>query len=158
MMQGNQGSRLKDSLTRRLSEQQQAALYSNYSLLLLAAGRLDAARDIVNTYEKRCTTLPSIPCFHVYRRCAGLQKIFISYRKPESVIISYLLCRYPDSEELQMAAAAVLAREAKQQEALTLVANARSRNGALLRAQLALEAGDTSQVSYAVTGVLANAV
>ncbi|CAL5219381.1 g1203 [Coccomyxa viridis] len=107
---GNQGSRLKDSLTRRLSEQQQAALYSNYSLLLLAAGRLDAARDIVNTYEKR----------------------------------------YPDSEELQMAAAAVLAREAKQQEALALVANARSRNGALLRAQLALEAGDTSQALIAI--------
>ena len=53
-----------------------------------------------------------------------------------------------------MAAAAVLAREAKQQEALALVAKARSRNGALLRAQLALEAGDTSQVSHAVTGVL----
>lgn len=45
-----------------------------------------------------------------------------------------------------MAAAAVLAREAKQQEALALVANAKGRNGTLLRAQLALNAGDTAQV------------
>ena len=46
-----------------------------------------------------------------------------------------------------MAAAAVLAREAKQQEALALVADAKSRNGTLMRAQLALDAGDTGQVS-----------
>lgn len=47
-----------------------------------------------------------------------------------------------------MAAAAVLAREAKQQEALALVANAKGRNGTLLRAQLALNAGDTAQVCH----------
>ena len=46
-----------------------------------------------------------------------------------------------------MAAAAVLAREAKQQEALELVAKANSRNGTLMRAQLALDAGDAGQVS-----------
>ena len=57
-----------------------------------------------------------------------------------------LLHRNPDSEELHMAAAAVLAREAKQQEALALVANAKGRSGTLLRAQLALNAGDTAQV------------
>ncbi len=155
-MQGNQGSpRLKDSLSRRLSEQQQAVLYSNYSLLLLAAGRVDAARDVVTTYEKRCTpALLCISCLVTYCTNARLQEVLIFYRRPENRRNFDLLCRYPDSEELQMAAAAVLAREAKQQEALALVAKARSRNGALLRAQLALEAGDTSQVSHAVTGVL----
>ena len=45
--------KLKESLHRRLSEQQQAVFYANYGLLLLAAGRLDAAREIVNTYQKR---------------------------------------------------------------------------------------------------------
>lgn len=53
-----------------------------------------------------------------------------------------------------MAAAAVLAREAKQQEALALMANASSRNCTLLRTQLALDAGDPAQVSHVVTGVL----
>ena len=45
--------KLKESLHRRLSEQQQAVFYANYGLLLLAAGRLDAAREIVNTYQKK---------------------------------------------------------------------------------------------------------
>lgn len=58
-MQGNQ-TKLKDSLQRRLSEQQQAVFYSNYSLLLLLSGRLDAARDIVSTYQKRCAYINSL--------------------------------------------------------------------------------------------------
>ena len=53
-----------------------------------------------------------------------------------------------------MAAAAVLAREAKQQEALALVAHASSRNATLMRAQLALDAGDTGQVSRVVTDAM----
>ena len=67
---------------------------------------------------------------------------------------AWLLYRYPDSEGLQMAAAAVLAREAKQQEALALVAHASSRNATLMRAQLALDAGDTGQVSHVVTDAM----
>lgn len=59
----------------------------------------------------------------------------------------WLLRRYPESQQLHMAAAAVLAREAKQQEALALLADAKGRDCTLLRAQLSLDAGDAGQVS-----------
>ena len=99
------------------------------------------------------SSLSNTQCLLIHPRDARLYETVIFCRRPEIGLDVNMLCRYPDSEELQMAAAAVLAREAKQQEALALVAKARSRNGALLRAQLALDAGDTSQVSNAVTGV-----
>lgn len=49
-------AKLKESLQRRLSEQQQAVLHSNYSLLSLAAGRLEATRDLISTCQERCAT------------------------------------------------------------------------------------------------------
>lgn len=58
-----------------------------------------------------------------------------------------LLRRYHDSEELCMAAAAVLSREGKRVEALALVRDSTGRQSTLIHAQLALDAGDARQVS-----------
>ncbi len=47
---------MKGSLDRRLSAAQQEALYGNYALLLLAAGRADAAQDVTASLLARCAS------------------------------------------------------------------------------------------------------
>ena len=65
-------AKLKES-QRRLSEQQQAVLYSNYSLLSLAAGRLDVTREIICTCKERCAaTCLTLNHMAVLPRCSSL--------------------------------------------------------------------------------------
>ena len=55
-----QGLQVKGSLDRRLSAPQQEALYGNYALLLLAAGRADAAQDVTASLLARCALITQI--------------------------------------------------------------------------------------------------
>jgi hypothetical protein len=45
---------MKTSLERRLSQAQKEVMYANYALLLLLAGRNDAAREITTFLMKWC--------------------------------------------------------------------------------------------------------
>lgn len=63
-----------------------------------------------------------------------------------SVLSEVLLQRYPSSESVRVAAAAVLARDSKQEDALALLKGVQGRGVALTRAQLALDVGNAAQV------------
>ena len=63
-----------------------------------------------------------------------------------SVLSEVVLRRYPSSESVRVAAAAVLARESKQKDALALLEDVQGREVALTRAQLALDVGNAGQV------------
>ena len=63
-----------------------------------------------------------------------------------SVLSEVLLQRYPSSESVRVAAAAVLARDSKQEDALALLEGVQGRGVALTRAQLALDVGNAAQV------------
>ena len=63
-----------------------------------------------------------------------------------SVLSEVLARRYPSSESVRVAAAAVLVRESKQKDALALLEDVQGREVALTRAQLALDVGNAGQV------------
>ena len=63
-----------------------------------------------------------------------------------SVLSEVLLQRYPSSESVRVAAAAVLARDSKQEDALALLEGVQGRGVALTRARLALDVGNAAQV------------
>ena len=59
----NREVHLKGSLEKRLSQAQKEVLCSNYALLLLLAGRSDAARDVSASLMERYLLLSSPMCY-----------------------------------------------------------------------------------------------
>ncbi|KAK9908732.1 hypothetical protein WJX75_002041 [Coccomyxa subellipsoidea] len=102
--------RMKTSLERRLSQAQKEVMYANYALLLLLAGRNDAAREIT----------------------------------------TFLMKWAPESEHVLLVVAAMLARDGKLDEATSLLASSSATGCALMRAQLAVGAGDLQQALEAL--------
>ncbi|CAL8460581.1 g110 [Coccomyxa elongata] len=102
--------RMKVTLERRLSQAQKESIYANYALLLLLAGRSDAAREFTASLMKWA----------------------------------------PESERVLLVVAAQLARDGKVDEATSLLASSTATGCALMRAQLAIEAGDAKQASEAL--------
>ena len=70
-----QGLQVKESLDRRLSAAQKEALYGNYALLLLLAGRADAAQDVTASLLAKCAKTPqtlitaAAPAWHCLACC-----------------------------------------------------------------------------------------
>ena len=96
-------------------------------------------------------SLLQLPCNLEFASPAANLQLMYQGPRCMSVLSEALLRRFPSSESVRVAAAAVLARESKQKDALALLEDVQGREVALTRAQLALDVGNAGQVGLPIS-------